>query len=174
MDPFTRIPGFDEPIAVLKHCHDRIRKQIRTMQKLLVHLPEYGADPDARQGADAVLRYFNNAARLHHADEEENLLPMLQASATNDDAAALATLIPRILEEHVQMDKSWRILHPQLQQIATGQSAVLSAEEVQHFAEMYAAHMEKEETMIAPMAKRIFSHAQMTQLGNAMRTRRDL
>jgi pyridoxamine 5'-phosphate oxidase len=34
--------------------------------------------------------------------------------------------------------------------------------------------MEREETHIAPMAKRIFSDAQMVQLGDAMRTRRNI
>ncbi|MFC3376746.1 hypothetical protein ACFOLJ_12875 [Rugamonas sp. CCM 8940] len=32
-------PGFDQPIAVLKHCHDRIRKQLLTLNNLLAHLP---------------------------------------------------------------------------------------------------------------------------------------
>ncbi|MDO9217277.1 MAG: hemerythrin domain-containing protein, partial [Lacisediminimonas sp.] len=38
-DPLvTPAPGFDQPIAVLKHCHDRIRKQIETLERLRQHL----------------------------------------------------------------------------------------------------------------------------------------
>ena len=48
-------PGFDQPIAVLKHCHGRIRKQLATLEKLLAHLPEHGADEQAQQAAQAVL-----------------------------------------------------------------------------------------------------------------------
>ena len=59
-------PDFGQPIAVLKHCHDRIRKQLNTLQNLLAHLPQHGADEQARQAARAVLKYFNNAAHLHH------------------------------------------------------------------------------------------------------------
>ena len=40
------------------------------------------------------------------------------------------------------------------------------------FADMYLAHMEKEETVIAPMAKRILDAAQIASIGAAMRIRR--
>ncbi|HEV2612422.1 MAG TPA: hemerythrin domain-containing protein, partial [Noviherbaspirillum sp.] len=33
-DLFDTAPGFDQPIAVLKHCHDRIRKQLATLERL--------------------------------------------------------------------------------------------------------------------------------------------
>lgn len=174
---FTPVPGFDQPIAVLKHCHDRIRKQIGTMQRLLSHLPQHGADVDAQQAAKSILQYFNKAAHNHHADEEEDLLPMLQTSAQGDDAASLAELLPLILQEHQQMDAAWQVLDRQLQRIAAGEKAgtnslLLEKHDVSLFAELYAGHMQKEETRIAPMALRLFSAAQMAQLGEAMRLRR--
>src|ERR1700741_3910251 len=108
MDPlFDPAPDFDQPIAVLKHCHDRIRKQIRILQKLLTHLPEQGADAEAQRGAEAVLNYFSKAAPNHHADEEEDLFPMLRATATDEDAATLTALLPKILDEHQQMEQLW-------------------------------------------------------------------
>lgn len=171
---FEPVPGFDQPIAVLKHCHDRIRKQIRTMQNLLQHLPQSGADSEAQQGAAAVLKYFDQAAPNHHADEEQDLLPMLQASARDADAALLVRVLPDILREHQQMDEAWQVLATQLNAIASGSAAVLSTDAVGQFAELYAAHMEKEETQIAPMAKRIFTAEQMTQLGKAMAARRGI
>lgn len=169
---FETAPDFDQPIAVLKHCHDRIRKQITTLQKLLVHLPEKGASIDAKQAATAVMNYFNKAAHNHHEDEERDLMPMLQATAIGDDAALLGSLVPEILREHQEMDAAWRVLDRQLIEIANGTSAALAVDDVNRFATIYAGHMEKEETHIAPMAKRLFSAAQMQQLGNAMRARR--
>lgn len=169
---FEPAPDFDQPIAVLKHCHDRIRKQIRTLHNLVRHTPKSGQDLDMQQAAQAVLRYFNIAAPLHHADEENDLLPMLQSTAEGEDANLLESLLPGIMSEHQHMDAAWSELDLQLQEIASGASHELSEASVARFAEMYAAHMEKEETQIAPMAKRLFSAAQMLQLGNAMRARR--
>jgi pyridoxamine 5'-phosphate oxidase len=174
LDPlFHPVPGFDQPIAVLKHCHDRIRKQIRNMQNLVLHLPEYGTTREAKQGATAVLRYFEKAAPQHHADEEEDLFPMLQATVENADAALLAELLPQIMTEHEQMALAWQVLEQQLKSIAAGESSLLSDENVKQFAALYAAHMEKEETQIAPMAKRVLSAAQMKKLGDAMHARRE-
>ncbi len=171
---FDPAPDFDQPIAVLKHCHDRIRKQIRTMQNLVSHTPKSGQDLDMQQAACAVLRYFNSAAPHHHADEEQDLLPMLQRVAEGKDADLLQSLLPQIANEHQQMDAAWTVLDRQLQAISSGTSGELSKADVMRFSDMYSAHMEKEETLIAPMAKRLFSSAQMHQLGNAMRARRGI
>ncbi|GGE61358.1 pyridoxamine 5'-phosphate oxidase [Massilia psychrophila] len=167
-------PGFDQPIAVLKHCHDRIRKQLETMQKMSEHLARHGADEEARQAAQAVLKYFDKSAHLHHADEEDNLVPMLQSVAQGEDAATLAALVPGILRDHDEMDAMWLGLREELNAIADGSAATLTASNVQRFAERYSSHMEREETRIAPMAKRLFSAAQMAQLGEAMQVRRGI
>ncbi len=167
-------PDFDQPIAVLKHCHDKIRKNLQTLQKLPAHLQAQGADAEAQQAAAAVLRYFREAAPNHHADEEEDLLPMLQDSAAGADRQLLEALTPQILDEHKQMDLIWIKLSAQLDAIVSGRSVALDKNDAEQFAALYAAHMEKEEGNIAPMAKRLFSDAQMRQLGNAMRKRRNI
>ena len=167
-------PGFDQPIAVLKHCHNRIRKQLTTLERLLSHLPEHGADEAARQAASAVLKYFEKAAHLHHDDEEQDLIPMLRAVAQGDDAATLQALAPVILQDHQDMDALWQDLHEQLTAIADGSAATLSSSAVQRFSQRYTAHMEREESTMAPMAMRLFSPEQMTQLGTAMQRRRNI
>ena len=167
-------PDFDQPIAVLKHCHGRIRKQLATLDKLLAHLPEFGADEQARQAARAVLNYFDKAAHLHHEDEEQDLIPMLRAVAQGEDAATLQALAPVILQDHKDMDALWQDLHEQLTAVAEGQAAVLSASAVQRFSQRYSAHMEREEGTMAPMALRLFSPEQMAQLGQAMQRRRGI
>jgi pyridoxamine 5'-phosphate oxidase len=167
-------PGFDQPIAVLKHCHNRIRKQLGTLERLLAHLPEHGADEAARQAASAVLKYFEKAAHLHHEDEEQDLIPMLRAVAQGEDAATLQALAPVILQDHKEMDALWQDLHEQLAHIADGSAAVLSVSAVQRFSQRYTAHMEREESTMAPMALRLFSPEQMTRLGEAMQRRRGI
>ena len=171
---FDSVPGFDQPIAVLKHCHDKIRKQLTTLQNLLGHLAQHGNTADAQQAAKAVLQYFNKAAHLHHDDEEQDLMPMLQATATGDDATLLATLVPEILADHQRMDQAWLTLRPELDAIAAGTGTQLSADGVAAYVAAYHAHMSKEEGQLAPMAKRLFSAQQMEQLGTAMQRRRGI
>lgn len=171
---FDSVPGFDQPIAVLKHCHDKIRKQLTTLQNLLGHLGQNGNTPEAQQAAKAVLQYFNKAAHLHHDDEEQDLMPMLQATATGEDAALLATLVPEILADHQRMDQAWLTLRPELDAIAAGTDSQLSHDGVRDYVAAYQAHMAKEEGQLAPMAKRLFSAQQMEQLGTAMQRRRGI
>lgn len=171
---FDSVPGFDQPIAVLKHCHDKIRKQLTTLHNLLGHLGQNGNTPEAQQAAKAVLQYFNKAAHLHHADEEQDLMPMLQATATGEDAALLANLVPDILADHQRMDQAWLTLRPELDAIAAGTDSQLSHDGVRDYIAAYQAHMAKEEGQLAPMAKRLFSAQQMEQLGTAMQRRRGI
>ncbi|WP_256078039.1 pyridoxamine 5'-phosphate oxidase [Massilia sp. YIM B04103] len=171
---FDTAPGFDQPIAVLKHCHDRIRKQLKTLDNLLAHLPSHGADAAAQQAAQSVLNYFNKAAHLHHQDEEQDLLPMLDANAQGEDAALLLSVKPHILAQHQQMETDWHIIKTQLDRIANGSSAELSRADVERFSGIYAGHMAIEEEQLAPMAKRLFSAAQMQILGEAMQRRRGI
>lgn len=161
-------------MAVLKHCHDRIRKQLKTMD-MLASPAVLAATPDeVRQAAAAVLRYFEKAAPQHHEDEEHDLLPMLADTARGEDAALLARLTPEVLDEHHQMEQLWQRLQPQLAAIAAGQSSTLDGTDAAAFGELYLRHMDKEESHIAPMAKRLFSPSQMQRLGNAMRSRRGI
>lgn len=167
-------PDFSEPIAALKHCHDRIRRELRGLESLHAHLAIAGADAQARQDAAAVLQYFEKAAPIHHADEEEDLIPMLQGAARDADAALLKLMVPVLMSEHREMALAWEGLRSALQQIAAGASVQLDLGDVKHFSLLYAVHMDTEETHIATMARRVLDPARMQLLGNAMRQRRGL
>lgn len=171
---FDSAPGFDHPLAVLKHCHDRIRKQLSTLDKLQNHLRDHGMDESAQQAAKAILRYFNKAAPLHHEDEEKDLMPCLQSCAVGSDADQVGQLVPKILQQHRLMEALWDKLRPQLQAIEDGSGYDLSEVDVEDFSSVYTEHMEIEENHIAPMAARLFSEDQMRRLGESMQARRGI
>lgn len=173
---FASAPGFDQPLAVLKHCHDRIRKQLATLDKLHVYLEQPGAQSDtqAQAAAKAVLNYFQKAAPLHHEDEEIDLFPTLGSTAKGDDLALFQQLLPRILQQHTHMAAQWQSLERQLLRIADGQAQSLQAAELAAFQSLYQEHMQIEESQIAVMAARLFSPAQMQKLGSAMQARRGI
>ena len=85
-------PSFDDPLGMLRACHGRIERQLVTLDRLERHLPEHGADADAQAAAAAILRYFDNAAPNHHADEEASVFPRLLARAP--DARELIASLP--------------------------------------------------------------------------------
>ena len=74
---FDAPAGFDDPLEMLLGCHRRIERQLETLKKLRVHVESRGVDAEASAAAQAVLTYFRKAAANHHADEEQDLFPLL-------------------------------------------------------------------------------------------------
>jgi len=119
------IPGFSSPAAsteapleMLAACHIRIARQCATLRRLAAHLAEHGADEQARSAAAGVLRYFDTAAPLHHADEEQNLFPALLESMAGSDPVCLKGMTQGLSDEHRELETAWARLRPRLQAIA--------------------------------------------------------
>src|SRR4029079_7581625 len=81
MEPLaTNARKFDDPLSVLRACHERIRRELAALDRLRLPLPENGCDAEARTMALDVLRYFDTAVPTHDADEEQSLFPRLLAT----------------------------------------------------------------------------------------------
>lgn len=166
--------GFDVPLEMLRACHERIRRQCDTLRRLVPHLQAHGADAQAREAAAQVLRYFDTAAVHHHADEEHDLFPALLESMAGSDAVCLRELIDALHTQHRELDAHWRAVRRELVDIAGGGSATLDAAAVEALAEAYAAHIEREEAELLPMAARLLDGSALQRIGAAMRERRGI
>lgn len=161
-------PGFDRPLDVLKACHGRIEKQCATLEKLLTHLPQHGAEAKAQQAARAVLTYFDTAGEHHHDDEERNLFPLLERAG----ASGACDLIQLLTHEHEALALLWRHLRTQLAQIAEGRAAELDAALVRRFVALNRSHLEFENAHVLPLARQVLSADDLQRLGRAMAARR--
>lgn len=108
--------GFDTPFEMLAACHDRVRRSLDLLQRLLAHWRQHGADTQVRSAAADVWRYFELAAPQHHLDEERHLIPRLQASGD----AALVAAAQRMLDDHAQFNALWATLGPALAALRDG------------------------------------------------------
>jgi len=106
-------PSFDEPVEMLKACHERIAAQCATLGKLAAHLPLHGADAQARQAARNIMRYFDTAGPNHHADEEQDLFPML-IEISERLRSPVAERIASLLDEHRSLEAAWAQLRAML------------------------------------------------------------
>lgn len=75
--------GFEAPFDMLEACHERVRRSLALLNRLVTWVDEHGHDDMSRSAASDVLRYFNLAAPLHHQDEELHVFPLLSCG---DDA----------------------------------------------------------------------------------------
>ena len=153
---------------MLAACHRRIERHLATLERLQRHLPEHGCDPDARAAARAILRYFDNAAPNHHADEEASLFPRLVAAASTE----ASPLIDELESDHVSLALTWRHLRPQLAGIVAGARGNLSPREVERIRAAYDAHIAREEGLLIPLAARTLDAGALAAIGREMAERR--
>ena len=165
--------GYDDPVGMLQGCHRRIEKKLATLGALCTHLATKGIDAEASVAAQAVLRYFDTAAAYHHQDEEIDLMPILERRVSDaSDLARLQALEARVHEDHLEIDRVWARLRRSLEGIADGLMRTIPEPDVQALISLYRRHIEAEETVLVPLARRWMSPHDLALLGRAMATRR--
>lgn len=170
---FEAPAGFDEPLEMLLGCHRRIEKQLETLKRLRTHLEDRGVDAEASIAAQNVLRYFAEAAANHHADEEIDLFPLLEARIDDEgERQRFVAFRERLLADHRALEAAWQRLRRPLEGIADGLRRTLPAQDVQGFVDTYAHHILTEETSLKEFFDRWLGDDDRRTLGRAMAARR--
>jgi len=167
----TEATDFSQPIAALKACHVQIRSQCERLSALVTRMKEIGPDEEARRTAADIMRYFDTAARFHHEDEEDDLLPRMMSAATINRGSSLTRLVADIANEHREMERAWTQLRAVLQEITAGESP-LDALEVDHFVKLNTAHIAVEEANLFPLAEMLLSRGDLAEIATSMAQRR--
>lgn len=161
-------PGFDDPVALLLACHDKVRRFAALSLRLDRHLTDHGVDHEASVAAGNILRYFDLAAPLHHADEEEDLFPALRRL----DDPALTAAMNALETQHEALGELWRAVRPWLASIAQ-QGAPVRPAELEDFARAYPEHAAREEREIYGAAARLDAEV-LEGIGRRMQARREV
>lgn len=174
--PHVRAPeaGFEEPFALIEACHERARRSLDLLRRLVEHLQTVGHDADARSAAHDVWRYFEIAAPAHHADEERHVLPRLRA--TGD--LWLADVARRLQSDHDALDGVWQQLGPLLREVTESVSA-LSARSLDalhgltgRFIEIHERHLWLEDSFAFPAVRERLRAEDLRDMGREMQSRR--
>jgi len=154
--PGTPAPaaGFDEPFELLAGCHDRVRRSLHLLRRLVDHVLDKGIDAEARSAATDVLRYFDVAAPQHHLDEERHVLPVLEASGDS----AMQAAARRLRNDHEAMARYWQELRMSLEEMRDGTGWSAKAQHdlttrARVFTDLYAEHLPLEEGLVFPAAR---------------------
>ena len=162
---------FSRPLAALKTCHDGIREQCAALRALVERMKTAGPDAESRRMAEDIVRYFDTAARFHHEDEEDDLLPRMIVVSTMNRGSSLTRLVASIATEHREMERAWTHLRALLQGVAAGEP-YLDHLLVDHYAKLYGVHIAVEEANLYPLAEMLLSRADLTAISANMAQRR--
>ncbi len=163
------IPDFDDPIGVLRACHERMLAQCDTLEKLPAHIAVNGVDDEARSAINKAVKYFSTSAIHHHQDEEEDLFPLLQHQSLK-----LADMIFRLKQEHEQLVTSWNLLATFFKKSGDLENNPEFISQLQQFCNLYREHIKFENEDVLVMAQHIISQRQLQEMGDAMAQRRGL
>lgn len=161
-------PGFDQPLAMLRACHERILRQCATLDRLVAHLRSDGLTPATHQAAADVVRYFSTAGRHHHEDEEQDLFPRLRAQPD------LADLLAALTRDHQRMETLWQELAPLLSAPDKIHDLDAFGKLVGEFNALYAAHIQRENTELLPRAEQLLPEDTQRDIAARMAARRGI
>jgi hemerythrin-like domain-containing protein len=168
----TPAVGFEQPFEMLLACHDRVRRSLRLLERLMAHVGTRGHDEHSRSAAADVLRYFELAAPLHHQDEELHVFPALSSGG----ADVLPETVEALLSDHRSMEKLWTPMAVLLRDWLRPDAA-LPADDIardcqQEFTRLYTAHLQTEEGIVFPAARaRMDAHALLSMSADMQRRR---
>ena len=164
--------GFEQPFEMLAACHDRVRRSLVLLQRLMVHVRDHGHDAKSRSAAADVLRYFERAAPLHHEDEERHVFPLLAGACDPGLTATVAAL----QREHRHLEAQWAGLRVVLtawsRDDAGGMPDDRLSAQVTEFERLYAAHLCTEEDVVFPAARACIDAAGLAEMSLDMARRR--
>jgi hemerythrin-like domain-containing protein len=163
------LPDFNDPLGLLRACHERMLAQCDTLEKLPAHIAANGVDAEARSAISNAVSYFSRSAVHHHQDEEEDLFPLLQHQSLK-----LADMIYRLKQEHEQLAARWESLAAAFRKPGDLGENPEFATQLQQFCGLYREHIKFENEDLLAMAQHILSQRQLEEMGDAMARRRGL
>lgn len=166
--PLTpELPGFDDPVALLRACHERMLDHCELLERLVAHVAEQGPDMEASSAAARVYRYFTTAAKHHHQDEEQDLFPLLARQSMK-----IADLAFALRKDHERLDDLWNTLAPALRRVQDIEGNADFAAKAAEFCQLTRAHIQKENREFLPLVQHSLSSRQLQEIGHAMEKRR--
>lgn len=164
--------GFDEPMAMLQACHERVRRSLDRLTLVAAHAAQGRVDAAVRAAAADVLRYFDVAAPHHHEDEERHVFPLV-LSACGD--ASLHDAVHTLRAQHVELRALWAALRGPLEAFANGRDEAFDAparDIAAQFIALYERHAAIEDTAVFPFAAATLGADELERIGVEMATRR--
>ena len=161
------LPGFDDPLALLRACHQKMLAHCDLLETLVAQSGSGGRDDTARKAAQDITRYFSSSAPLHHRDEEEDLFPRI-----NRQSLRIAELVHSLKRQHQELDKLWKILAPELQRQPGDGFSGAFLEAAGRFCELSREHIKRENMELLPLVASSLSQQELGYIGEAMAKRR--
>ena len=171
----AKVADFSKPMVLLSDCHRRIEMFLGVLNGI-AQLENRPLTKDEQGSLEKALRYFHEAAPNHTADEEQSLFPRLRHSPQAEVQSALREL-ERLESDHQRATP----MHAEVELLGqrwladghlTSEQRCRLRELVAQLTSMYRTHIEFEDTVLFPLATRVLSGAEQSEIAHEMAERR--
>lgn len=168
--------GFDDPLRMLSDCHRRIEWFLGSLCNVAQVAGET-LTPVERQALESALGYFATSGVVHTQDEEDSLFPRLRGCADDQPRVqAVLETLERLDHDHQLAHEEHAVVERLIQAwLRVGTLAADSRENLklvlESLRERYRGHIELEDSVIFPLARRVLPTTEIETLGEEMRQR---
>lgn len=164
--------GFDNPIGLLTDCHRRIKKFLSLMITVMRQTHGGPLQENQRKAFETALRYFKEAAPTHTLDEEESLFPRMR-KLNNPGMQSLDHLEQDHAKVEVSHEHVNRLGEKWLQQgWLSSEDALSLSTSLGRLSVIYKRHIYMEENVIFPVASKMLSKTDVSEIEREMVLRR--
>lgn len=158
--------SWDEPIEMLYACHGKVKTFCRQLQLLPDYLSQNGLNTAVKNDVRQILAYFNQAAPLHHDDEERDFFPALIKRQPQ-----MQTAVDLLEQQHFDLHCNWDELAAALQALLNGERESIDAALIERFVAGYEQHIAIEEPLFE-LGREYLSLEELHSIGKIMAERR--
>lgn len=158
--------GFDctDPIEIFMHEHAKGLHQLSLMANAAVSIEVNGFSAEAFQTIAEAIRYIGSEIRCHNEREEQYLFPALDRHVSGPPGA--------MRHEHRELWRAFNELLKAVRDVEDGRLRGSSIRElvqlVNYIVDHLRDHIDKENTVLYPMAKRLLTAEEYHTLGAAL------
>lgn len=157
---------WDEPIDMLYACHGRVKQFCRQLQLLPDYIDQHGLNQAVKNDVRQILNYFNQAAPLHHDDEEKDFFPALAQKLPETQKA-----IDELEMQHEALHQNWYELREKLEALLAEKITNIDPELIQRFVAGYDLHISIEEPLFELGREHLLAD-ELASMGKIMAERR--
>lgn len=165
------LPTTKDLFAYLDDTHREIDTKVRRLNALIAVVESDHLSANERAELHQICEFFDTAARNHHLDEEKHIFPAMLSS--DDEQVVFAA--KRLTQDHGWLEENWLEIYPHLEALSQDSGSYDYAElnhGIEVFSALYSEHMQLEESLAYPAAKKTAHLIDVLGAGREMAQRR--
>ena len=167
----SNLPRSSELFEFLDDTHRKIHEKIQRINFFVSKIESQDLTPAERKELHEICDFFETEARQHHLDEETHIFPSLLSSPDE----SIVQLTRRLTQDHGWLEENWIEIDPQLDALSQNRGSYDFAE-LSHamivLTALYDEHMQLEEELAYPQAKKLSHTLDVMGAGREMAQRR--